>query len=88
MFELVKNHLNKITKLILILVGWKLGVGKQGGGVMFSRNNSKTLKAITLAIFSIGDIRAKVSLTPPSLQIFGKTQTGVFPISGFLVSLL
>ena len=32
MFELVKNHLNKITKLILILVGWKLGVGKQGGG--------------------------------------------------------
>ena len=27
-----------------------------------------------------------VSLTHPSLQISGKTQTGVFPISGFLVN--
>ena len=26
-----------------------------------------------------------VALTRPSLQIFGKTQTGVFPISGFMV---
>ena len=35
MFELVKNHLNKITKLILILVGWKLGNREGGGGNVF-----------------------------------------------------
>ena len=31
-------------------------------------------------------MRNLVSLTRPSLQILGKIQTGVFPISGFLVN--
>ena len=70
-----------------------------GGGIIlpscFSLNNSETVKAVTLALFSIKlhfirDIRAKFviqnSQTRPSLQILSETQTGVFPICGFLVS--
>ena len=39
----------------------------------FSLNNSKTF------------VPNLVSITCPSLQILGKTHTGVFPISGFLI---
>ena len=58
----------------------------------FSLNNSETVKAVTchFAIFSNISLETfmpnLVSLTRPSLQILGITQTGVFPISGFLVN--
>ena len=67
-----------------------LGGGGGGGGVILppswiSFNNSKTVKAGTLEFCSIQlnsvrDIHAKFGIS--SLQILGKTQTGVFPISG------
>ena len=59
-----------------------------------SLNNSETVKALTLAFWSISRISLEtfvsnlVSLTYPSLQIFGQTQTEVFPISRLLVDLL
>ena len=59
-----------------------------------SLNNSETVKALTLAFWSINRISLEtfvsnlVSLTYPSLQIFGQTQTEVFPISRLLVDLL
>ena len=58
----------------------------------FSLNNSETVKAVTLAFCSISNISVEtfvsnfVSLTCPSLEILGKTQIGVFPISRFLVN--
>ena len=57
----------------------------------FSLNNSETVKAVTLPFAAFSDILLEifvpnlVSLTSSSLQILGKTQTGVFSISGFLV---
>ena len=57
----------------------------------FSLTNSETVKAITLAFATSINVSLEtfmpslVSLTRPSLQILGKTQTGVFPISGYLV---
>ena len=73
--------------LSLIWVGW------------CSHNNSETLKTITLwnlkyyfvtfSKTSLGTYAPDlVSLTWPSLQTLGETQTGVFLISGFLVNLL
>ena len=58
----------------------------------FSLNNSKTIKAITLNFAAFSNILLKtfvpylVSITRSSLQILGKTQTGVLPISGFLAN--
>ena len=59
----------------------------------FSLNNSKTVKAVILEFCSIQcNILSEtfmpnfVSITRPSLQILGKTQTLVFPISEFLVN--
>ena len=61
-----------------------------------NRNNSETVKSGTLAFCSIQDFLSEtfiptlVSLICPNLQILGKTQMGVFPISGisgqFLIS--
>ena len=62
-----------------------------GGGLFysppswFSLNNSRTVKALTLEFCSIQYPSIR-DITCPSLQILGKTQTGVFPISGFLVN--
>ena len=57
----------------------------------FSLNYSETVKAVALSFFSIQyhlirNLPNLVFLTRPGLQILGKTQTGVFSISGFLVS--
>ena len=59
----------------------------------FFLNNSKTVKAVTLENFAAcskisleTSMPNLVSLTCPSLQILGKTQTGVSPISVFLVN--
>ena len=52
-------------------------------------NNSKMVKAVSLAFCSIlldTFLPNAVCITRPSLQILGKTQTGVFPISGSLVN--
>ena len=67
-----------------------------GGGIIlpswFSLNNSETVKAVTLALFSIKlhfirDICAKFatrnSQTRPSLQILSETQTGYFRFPDF-----
>ena len=58
----------------------------------FSFDKSKMVKAVNTAFCSFKQlfIRDKnlVSLTCPSLQIMGKTQTEVFQISGFLVKSL
>ena len=60
--------------------------------LLFSLNNSETVKAVTLAFCTFSNFLLEtfapnlVSLTCPSLQILRRTQTGVFPISGFLVS--
>ena len=71
-----------------------------GGGVVilppcwFSLNNSETVKAVTMTFAAFNNISLGsfvptfVSLTCPSLQILSKTQTRVFPISGFLVNAL
>ena len=66
-----------------------------GGGnpapCCISFNNPKTIKAVPwhFAAFSIiSFVPNLVSLTRPSLQILGKIQTWVFPISGFLVNSL
>ena len=68
--------------------------GEGGGGILppgwFFCNNSKTVKAVTLAFCS--EILLEtfvpnlVSLTCPNLWILSKAQTGVFPISWFLVN--
>ena len=47
----------------------------------FSLNNSETVKAVKLALYNI-------RWFCPTLQVLGKTQTVVFPISEFLVNLL
>ena len=59
----------------------------------FSLNNSETVKLINYPVilqhsvtFYWPFLRNFVSLNRPTLQILGKTQTGVFPISGFLVN--
>ena len=69
----------------------KPNLGWGGGGsfslVLVFPNNSETVKAVTLTFCSILLLETfvlnLVSLTCPSL---GKTQTGVFPISGFMVN--
>ena len=54
----------------------------------FSLINSETVKAVTRAFATSINVSLEtfmpslVSLTRPSLQILGETQTGVFPISG------
>ena len=59
----------------------------------FSLNNSEIVKAAPLPLCSIYNFLSETfepnlaSLNRPSLQIFGKTQTGIL-ISGFLVNLL
>ena len=74
------------------------GGGIGGGEVGFFLNISKMVKTAFYSIpgifqhsgiqqYSIRDIHVKlVSISCPSLQILSKTQTGVFPISGFLVN--
>ena len=58
----------------------------------FSLNNSKAVKGVTLLFAAFSNILLEtsvpnlVSLTHPSLQILGKSQTGVFPTSSFLVN--
>ena len=51
---------------------------------------SETVKSITLAAFSNISLETfmvnLVSLSPPSLPILGKSQTGVLQIFGFLVN--
>ena len=55
-------------------------------------NNSEMVNTVivvfwTFSKFSLETLVPNLaSLTCPSLQILGKTQTGVFPISGFLVN--
>ena len=61
----------------------------RGGGCWYPLNNSETVKAVTLVFCNIlleMFVLKLVFLTRPNLQILGKTQTGVFPISGFLVN--
>ena len=53
----------------------------------FSLNNSEMVKTVTLSNILLDTFLPNlVSLPRPSLQILGKTQMGVFPISGFLVN--
>ena len=62
-----------------------------GSSCWFSHNNPETVKAVTLAFGNIvieTFVPNLVSPTPSSLQILGKTQTRLFPISGFLVNFL
>ena len=63
-----------------------------GSSCWFSHNNNpETVKAVTLAFGNIvieTFVPNLVSPTPSSLQILGKTQTRLFPISGFLVNFL
>ena len=66
--------------------------------LLFSLNNSKTVKAVTpgngkaVTVTAFSNILLEtfvpnlVSITCPMLQILGKPQTGVFPISAFLVN--
>ena len=74
-----------------------VSVGVGGGWVILPPPppflvNSETVKAATLALSVFSKILLEmfvqnlVFFTRPSLQILGKTQTGVFPISGFLVN--
>ena len=52
----------------------------------FSRNNLDTVKAVNLALSNFsGDTCKTWHLTGSSLQIFDKTQAGVFSVSRFLV---
>ena len=67
-----------------------------GGGnftpCWFSLNGSEMVKALTVPFVAFSNILLEmfvpdlVFLTRPSLQILGKTQTWVFPISEFLVN--
>ena len=58
----------------------------------FSFNNSETVKAVHLAFEALNYFLLEkflsnmVSLTCPSLQILSNAQTGLFPISRYLVS--
>ena len=60
----------------------------------FSLNNSETVKAVTWHFVAFSNTLLETFVpnlvfpTSPSLQIFGKTQTRVFPNSGFLVKSL
>ena len=57
-------------------------------------NNSETVKAVTLAFWSIQqhfirDVRAKFGISNfAQSPDIGKTQNGVFPVSGFLFNAL
>ena len=77
-------------------------LGKEGGrgkfypppSCWFSLNNSEKVKAVPWHFAVFSNILLEmfdptlVFMTGSSLQIFGKTQEGVFPISGFLVNSL
>ena len=65
---LIHSIIAQITQLTLIWVG-----GISSFPCWFSLNNSKMMKAVTLAFCN-------------SAQILGKTNMGVFPISEFLVN--
>ena len=81
-----------------LLVKPDLGKGCRGNfnplPCWFSFNNLEKLNAVTLAFCSIQlhfletFLPNMVILTGPALQIFGKTQAGIFPFSIFLVNSL
>ena len=56
-----------------------------GGGFSLDKNLIKTFAAFSNISLETS-VPNLVSLTHPSLQILGKTQTGVFPISRFLLN--
>ena len=62
--------------------------------IYITLNNSEAEKAVTVAFAAFRNslletfVPTLVFPTCPSLQILGKTQTGVFPNSGFLVKYL
>ena len=85
---MIENISSKKTQMRLRFVLTLIWVGKGGRGgnftlspCWFSLNNSKMVKAATLAFCSIQlhlirDVHAKLAfVTRPSLQILGKTQT-------------
>ena len=84
--SVIVKSLNKILigKLSFLTLIWDFG----GGVIWFSLNKSETVKAVTWHFAAFSNILLEtfvpnlIFLTSPNLQILGKTQMGVFPISG------
>ena len=85
------HHLENVSDVIFLF----LEILFKPPSCWFSYNNSETVKAAILAfcrilcrnIFLEKFVPNLLSLTCPSLKILGKTQTGAFPISRFMVNL-